>query len=182
MSEMFSRRVFLRGLGVVAAAAALTACSSTNEAVNQALIEGAVGGIVATDCKIGRSRYWAANATVPVNEISFRIVMTNVSSKPVTLSGDNFATTLDGTPIPPFNFSARDVGDADIWRTYDSLTIRPGEERSVALAYEISQPTYDSWYRSSRTVAVSFTCGNQRVTYTFDTASRKRIVSDIETL
>ena len=37
----------------------------------------------------------------------------------VTLSGDNFATTLDGTPIPPFNFSARDVGDADIWRTYD---------------------------------------------------------------
>ena len=138
MSEMFSRRVFMRGLGVVAAAAALTACSSTNEAVNQALIEGAVGGIVAADCKIGRSRYWAANATVPVNEISFRIVMTNVSSKPVTLSGDNFATTLDGTPIPPFNFSARDVGDADIWRTYDnSLTIRPGEERSVALAYEI---------------------------------------------
>lgn len=58
------------------------------------------------------------------------------------------------------------MGDADIWRTYDSLTIRPGEERSVALAYEISQPTYDSWYRSSRTVAVSFTCGNQRVTYT----------------
>ena len=49
MSEMFSRRVFLRGLGVVAAAAALTACSSTNEAVNQALIEGAVGGIVAAD-------------------------------------------------------------------------------------------------------------------------------------
>ena len=47
MSEMFSRRVFMRGLGVVAAAAALTACSSTNEAVNQALIEGAVGGIVA---------------------------------------------------------------------------------------------------------------------------------------
>lgn len=182
MSEMFSRRVFLRGLGVVAAAAALTACSSTNEAVNQALIEGAVGGIVAADCKIGRSRYWAANATVPVNEISFRIVMTNVSSKPVTLSGDNFATTLDGTPIPPFNFSARDVGDADIWRTYDSLTIRPGEERSVALAYEISQPTYDSWYSSNRTVAVSFTCGGQRVTYTFDTASRKRIVSDIETL
>ncbi len=37
-----------------------------------------------------------SNATVPVNEISFRIVMTNVSSKPVTLSGDNFATTLDG--------------------------------------------------------------------------------------
>ena len=116
MSEMFSRRVFLRGLGVVAAAAALTACSSTNEAVNQALIEGGVGGIVAADCKIDRSRYWAANATVPVNEISFRIVMTNVSSKPVTLSGDNFATTLDGTPIPPFNFSARDVGDADIRR------------------------------------------------------------------
>ncbi len=53
MSEMFSRRVFLRGLGVVAAAAALTACSSTNEAVNQALIEGAVGGIVAKDCKLG---------------------------------------------------------------------------------------------------------------------------------
>ena len=138
MSEMFSRRVFMRGLGVVAAAAALTACSSTNEAVNQALIEGAVGGIVAADCKIGRMTYWAANATVPVYEISFRIVMTNVSSKPVTLSGDNFATTLDGTPIPPFNFSARDVGDADIWRTYDSLTIRPGEERSIALAWLIS--------------------------------------------
>ncbi len=182
MSEMFSRRVFLRGLSVVAAAAALTACSSTNEAVNQALIEGAVGGIVAKDCKIGRMTYWAANATVPVYEISFRIVMTNVSSKPVTLSGDNFATTLDGTPIPPFNFSARDVGDADIWRTYDSLTIRPGEERSVALAYEISQPTYDSWYRSSRTVAVSFTCGNQRVTYTKNSRSDEITVSDIETL
>ena len=110
MSEMFSRRVFMRGLGVVAAAAALTACSSTNEAVNQALIEGAVGGIVAADCKIGRMTYWAANATVPVYEISFRIVMTNVSSKPVTLSGDNFATTLDGTPIPPFNFQRTGCG------------------------------------------------------------------------
>lgn len=91
------------------------------------------------------------------------------------------ATTLDGTPSP-FNFSARDVGDADIWRTYDSLTIRPGEERSVALAYEISQPTYDSWYRSSRTVAVSFTCGNQRVTYTKNSRSDEITVSDIETL
>ena len=182
MSEMFSRRVFLRGLGAVAAAAALTACSSTNEAVNQALIEGAVGGIVAADCKIGRSRYWAANATVPVNEISFRIVMTNVGSKPVTLSGDNFATTLDGTPIPPFRFGARDVGDADIWRTYDSLTIRPGEERSVILEYEINQPTYDSWYSSSHTVAVSYTCGNQRVTYTKNSRSDEITVSDIETL
>lgn len=182
MSERFSRRVFLRGLGVVAAAAALTACSSTNEAVNQALIEGAVGGIVAADCKIGRSSYWAANATVPVYEISFRIVMTNVSSKPVTLSADNFATTLDGTPMPPFHFGARDVGDADIWRTYDSLTIRPGEERSIDLAYEINKPTYDSWYNSSRTVAVSFTCGNQRVTYTKNSRSDEIIVSDIETL
>lgn len=182
MSEMFSRRVFLRGLGVVAAAAALTACSSTNEAVNQALIEGAVGGIVATDCKIDRSRYWAANATVPVNELSFRIVMSNVSSKPVTLSADNFATTLDGTPITPFRFSARDVGDADIWRTYDSLTIRPGEERSVALDYEIDQATYDSWRNADRSAAVAFTCGNQRVTYTKNSRSADVVVSDIETL
>ena len=58
----------------------------------------------------------------------------------------------------------------------------PGEERSVALAYEISQPTYDSWYRSSRTVAVSFTCGNQRVTYTKNSRSDEITVSDIETL
>ena len=55
MSEMFSRRVFLRGLGVVAAAAALTACSSTNEAVNQALIEGAVGGIVLRIAKLAEA-------------------------------------------------------------------------------------------------------------------------------
>lgn len=182
MSEMFSRRVFLRGLGVVAAAAALTACSSTNEAVNQALIEGAVGGIVAKDCILGTSRFRSASSDVPIYYVGAKIVLTNVSSKSVTLSGDNFATTLDGTPIPPFNFSARDVGDADIWRTYDSLTIRPGEERSVALAYEISQPTYDSWYSSNRTVAVSFTCGNQRVTYTKNSRSDEITVSDIETL
>ena len=182
MSEMFSRRVFLRGLGVVAAAAALTACSSTNEAVNQALIEGAVGGIVAKDCILGTSRFRSASSDVPIYYVGAKIVLTNVSSKSVTLSGDNFATTLDGTPIPPFNFSARDVGDADIWRTYDSLTIRPGEERSVALAYEISQSTYDSWYKSSRTVAVSFTCGNQRVTYTKNSRSDEITVSDIETL
>ena len=172
----------MRGLGVVAAAAALTACSSTNEAVNQALIEGAVGGIVAADCKIGRMTYWAANATVPVYEISFRIVMTNVSSKSVTLSGDNFDTVLDGTRLTQPKFSAQDIGGSEIWRTYDSLTIRPGEERSIALAYEISQPTYDSWYKSSRTVAVSFTCGNQRVTYTKNSRSDEITVSDIETL
>lgn len=182
MSEMFPRRVFLRGLGVVAAAAALTACSSTNEAVNQALIEGAVGGIVAKDCILGTSRFRSASSDVPIYYVGAKIVLTNVSSKPVTLSGDNFATTLDGTPIPPFNFSARDVGDADIWRTYDSLTIRPGEERSIALAYEISQPTYENLWKTSHSASVAFTCGGQRVTYTFDTASRKRIVSDIETL
>ena len=74
----------MRGLGVVAAAAALTACSSTNEAVNQALIEGAVGGIVAADCKIGRMTYWAANATVPVYEISFRTVSYTHLTLPTT--------------------------------------------------------------------------------------------------
>ena len=135
MSEMFSRRVFMRGLGVVAAAAALTACSSTNEAVNQALIEGAVGGIVAADCKIGRSRYWAANATVPVNEISFRIVMTNVSSKPVTLSGDNFATTLDGTPIP------RSTSAHGMWEMQTSgapMTVSPSDPaRSAVLPWRM---------------------------------------------
>ena len=135
MSEMFSRRVFLRGLGVVAAAAALTSCSSTNEAVNQALIEGAVGGIVAADCKIGRSRYWAANATVPVNEISFRIVMTNVSSKPVTLSGDNFATTLDGTPSP------RSASAHGMWEMQTSgapMTVSPSDPaRSAVLPWSM---------------------------------------------
>ena len=50
------------------------------------------------------------------------------------------------------------------------------------MAYEISQSTYDSWYRSSRTVAVSFTCGNQRVTYTKNSRSDEITVSDIETL
>ena len=45
-----------------------------------------------------------------------------------------------------------------------------------------SQPTYDSWYKSSRTVAVSFTCGNQRVTYTKNSRSDEITVSDIETL
>lgn len=135
MSEMFSRRVFLRGLGVVAAAAALTACSSTNEAVNQALIEGAVGGIVAADCKIGRMTYWAANATVPVYEISFRIVMTNVSSKPVTLSGDNFATTLDGTPIP------RSTSAHGMWEMQTSgapMTVSPSDPaRSAVLPWRM---------------------------------------------
>ena len=88
MSEMFSRRVFLRGLGVVAAAAALTACSSTNEAVNQALIEGAVGGIVAKDCILGTSRFRSASSDVPIYYVGAKIVLTNVSSKSVTLSGD----------------------------------------------------------------------------------------------
>ncbi len=37
-----------------------------------------------------------------------------------------------------FKFSARDVGGADIWRTYDNLTIRPGEERTIAeVEYDI---------------------------------------------
>ena len=128
MSEMFSRRVFMRGLGVVAAAAALTACSSTNEAVNQALIEGAVGGIVAADCKIGRSRYWAANATVPVNEISFRIVMTNVSSKPVTLSW----------MVPP---SPRSTSAHGMWEMQTSgapMTVSPSDPaRSAVLPWRM---------------------------------------------
>ena len=99
MSEMFPRRVFLRGLGVVAAAAALTACSSTNEAVNQALIEGAVGGIVAKDCILGTSRFRSASSDVPIYYVGAKIVLTNVSSKSVTLSGDNFDTVLDGTRL-----------------------------------------------------------------------------------
>ena len=135
MSEMFSRRVFLRGLGVVAAAAALTACSSTNEAVNQALIEGAVGGIVAADCKIGRSRYWAANATVPVNEISFRIVMTNVSSKPVTLSGETLPLRW---MVPP---SPRSTSAHGMWEMQTSgapMTVSPSDPaRSAVLPWRM---------------------------------------------
>ena len=110
MSERFSRRVFLRGLGVVAAAAALTACSSTNEAVNQALIEGAVGGIVAKDCILGTSRFRSASSDVPIYYVGAKIVLTNVSSKSVTLSGDNFDTVLDGTRLTQPKFSAQDIG------------------------------------------------------------------------
>ena len=135
MSEMFSRRVFLRGLGVVAAATALTACSSTNEAVNQSLIEGAVGGIVATDCKIGRSRYWAANATVPVNEISFRIVMTNVSSKPVTLSGDNLPLRW---MVPPFPRSTSAHGMWEMQTSGAPMTVSPSDPaRSAVLPWRM---------------------------------------------
>ena len=172
MSEMFSRRVFLRGLGVVAAAAALTACSSTNEAVNQALIEGAVGGIVAKDCILGTSRFRSASSDVPIYYVGAKIVLTNVSSKSVTLSGDNFDTVLDGTRLTQPKFSAQDIGGS----------IRPGEERTIEVEYVTDQPTYENLWKTSHSASVAFTCGGQRVTYTFDTASRKRIVSDIETL
>ena len=182
MSEMFSRRVFLRGLGVVAAAAALTACSSTNEAVNQALIEGAVGGIVAKDCILGTSRFRSASSDVPIYYVGAKIVLTNVSSKSVTLSGDNFDTVLDGTRLIQPKFSAQDIGGSEIWRTYDNLTIRPGEERTIEVEYVTDQPTYENLWKTSHSASVAFTCGGQRVTHTFDTASRKRIVSDIETL
>ena len=182
MSEMFSRRVFLSGLSVVAAAAALTACSSTNEAVNQALTKGAIGGLVATDCDISRSTFRAANSDVSIPQVRTRITLTNISSTSVTLSGDNFITTLDGAPIALQRFTVLDVGSDNIWRLHDSLTIEPGEERRIALSYEINQPTYDSWYSSSHTVAVSFTCGNQRVTYTKNSRSDEITVSDIETL
>ena len=173
MSEMFSRRVFLRGLGVVAAAAALTACSSTN---------GAVGGIVAKDCILGTSRFRSASSDVPIYYVGAKIVLTNVSSKSVTLSGDNFDTVLDGTRLTQPKFSAQDIGGSEIWRTYDNLTIRPGEERTIEVEYVTDQPTYENLWKTSHSASVAFTCGGQRVTYTFDTASRKRIVSDIETL
>ena len=182
MSEMFSRRLFLKGLGTVAAAAVLTACSSTNEAVNQALTKGSIGGLVATDCYISRSTFRAANSDVPVPQIRTEITLTNVSSSSVALSSDNFVTTLDGAPIALHRFTVRDVGSDNIWRLYDNLTIEPGEERCIALAYNINQPTYDSWYSSSHTVAVSFTCGGQRVTYTKNSRSDDIIASEIETL
>ena len=62
------------------------------------------------------------------------------------------------------------------------MTVSPSDPARSAVLPEISQPTYDSWYKSSRTVAVSFTCGNQRVTYTKNSRSDEITVSDIETL
>ena len=83
--------------------------------------------------------YRSASSDVPIYYVGAKIVLTNVSSKSVTLSGDNFRHyVLDGTRLTPLKFSAQDIGGSEIWRTYDSLTIRPGEERSVALVeYEI---------------------------------------------
>ena len=114
--------------------------------------------------------------------VGAKIVLTNVSSKSVTLSGDNFDTVLDGTRLTQPKFSAQDIGGSEIWRTYDNLTIRPGEERTIEVEYVTDQPTYENLWKTSHSASVAFTCGGQRVTYTFDTASRKRIVSDIETL
>ena len=53
---------------------------------------------------------------------------------------------------------------------------------NIEVEYVTDQPTYENLWKTSHSASVAFTCGGQRVTYTFDTASRKRIVSDIETL
>lgn len=182
MSEMFSRRVFLRGLGVAAAAAALTSCSSTNEAVNQALIEGAVGGIVAKDCKFTVGTFRSAGAEVPSYYVGANITLNNVSSKPVNITRDNFAVTLDGSPLSPSMLMVFDVGSTSRGSSYVTLTIKPGEERTIQIDCNVNKPTYDAWGKTNQTVTVTFTCGNQRVTYTKNSRSDEITVSDIETL
>ena len=182
MSEMFSRRVFMRGLGVVAAAAALTACSSTNEAVNQALIEGAVGGIVATDCNFRCGEFWSAGAQVPSYYIGAAITMSNVSSKPVDITRDNFAVTVDGAPLAPSMLMVFDAGSTKNGSSYVTFTIKPGEERTLEIDCNVNKPTYDAWGKTNQTVTVTFTCGNQRVTYTGSSRSDEIVAGEIETL
>lgn len=180
MSEMFSRRAFLRGLGVVAAAAALTACSSTNEAVNQALVEGAVGGLVTTNCHLNVGRWRHSDSNIVTYYFKAQVTLTNVGTKTMKVSADNFTTTLDGTQKAIFQFGFAD--GENTWRTADLVLIKPGEEYTLVLEYEISEPLYNDWYKTSHDVSVTFTCGNQRVTYTKNSRSDEITVSDIETL
>lgn len=180
MSALLSRRLFLKGLSVVAAAAALNACSSTNAAINEALIDGTVGGLVTTNCELFPSRTRHADSDLFSYSFKAYITMTNVNSKPVNITPDNFTAVLDGTPknLSKFGFSI----DETSWRTADVVTIAPGEEKAVVLEYEISQPVYDSWWKTNHDVIFTFTCGNQRVTYTGNSHSNDVVIGDIETL
>lgn len=179
MSEMFSRRVFLRGLGAVAAAAALTACSSTNEAVNQALIEGAVGGLVTTNCNLTSGRMTHADSTYSYF-LKANITMTNVGTKTMKVSGDNFTATLDGAPKALSLFGFAD--GEKTWRTADLVLIKPGEEYTFVLEYNIDESLYKEWHKTPHEVVFTFTLGNQRVTYTGNSRSNDVVAGDIETL
>ena len=73
--------------------------------------------------------------------------ITNFRSKSVTRRFDNFDTVLDGTRLTQPKFSAQDIGGSEIWRTYDNLTIRPGEERTIEVEYVTDQPTYENLWK-----------------------------------
>lgn len=180
MSHSVSRRQFLHGLGIVAAAAALSACSASNEDI----IAGPVGGIVTTDAYVTCIPIKKYDPDRVEYKISSTVSLKNTTSQIGNIGGDNFVVTLDGTPIVLSDISVveRREEDFEYSRSIHNSTvdIAPGEEHTFKLSYMVSKPFYDNWRKEDHIVTVTFTYGGQRVTYTGNSHETNISVGKIE--
>lgn len=85
-------------------------------------------------------------------------------------------------PLAPSMLMVFDAGSTKNGSSYVTFTIKPGEERTLEIDCNVNKPTYDAWGKTNQTVTVTFTCGNQRVTYTGSSRSKEIVAGDIETL
>ena len=175
MSQKLSRRSFLKTAGAVAVAAAamstLTACggggSSTPDpkpTPSTPTTPVTLGGIEIQDA--GDSRGYWSNQKVPYKWfIYLDVTIKNTSNKDILLGDLGIKAKLDSIDRTP-SFAEKYIGGDDKWiNVYTSTPLKAGESMKIAVAYEISEETFNDWNKGDHSFEATLIYGGKKVTY-----------------
>lgn len=174
-----SRRFFLKLSGAAlltaAFAGSLTACGGTGSID----IPGTVNGIgyvsgSANRTILGTQEYGTIRA------VKIVATLKNVSSRPVTLTADNFPAEIDNSASAPLYFGFADDASGESWWAKSKYELQPNEEKTFVLIYRISESDYSSWFKQVHTVSLTFTSGSQKMTGSYTSATGEFVVGEVE--
>ena len=174
-----SRRAFLKLSGAALLAAGLTgpltACGGTKDVE----IPGTVNGIGYVSGKAGRT-ILGTQEYGTIHAVKVVVTLKNVSTRPVTLTADNFPAVIDSSAADPLYFGFADDASGESWWTQKNYELQPGEERTFVLVYNLSEKAYSSWFQLVHTVELTFQSGHQKVTGSYTSKTDELVVGEVE--
>ena len=174
-----SRRAFLKLSGAALLAAGLTGTLTACGGGKDVEIPGTVNGIGYVSGKAGRT-ILGTNEYGIIHVVEVVVTLKNVSSRPVTLTADNFPAEIDNSASAPPYFGFASDASGESWWTQSNYELQPNEETTFVLIYRISESAYNSWFKQVHTVSLTFTSGSQKMTGSYTSATGEFVVGEVE--
>lgn len=165
MSQVFSRRTFLKTTGTVAlaaaAAATLSACGGGGGSTPSSAPT-TFGNIELQDLTHKRLYTVDSNHNITGYCLTYVMTVKNNGSTPVTLT---CSAKIDNSTVQYIR-----IVQADTHHTVKSLDVKDGETVTYRINYNVSKDTYDNWTGGNHTSEFTLINGDKKIVYSVDSA------------